>query len=74
VNKHCHNCRHWSSQSPGETKNPTGWGECARLTAEPLNTSNIIWMFPPPSQIRTNQHFSCSLHEQQMQVVTRHNG
>jgi hypothetical protein len=70
VSKNCTNCRHWSSQGQ-EPKNPTGWGECERLAAEPMNASNMIWMFPPPSQIRTNQHFCCSLHEGQMQVVTR---
>jgi hypothetical protein len=75
VSKHCNNCRHWSNLSPPPDEGkqaPEGWGHCGQLRAQSLLTSDAIWIFPPPSGVMTNQHFGCSLHEQQMQVVTRH--
>jgi hypothetical protein len=74
VSKSCHNCRHWSNQGPQDTKTPEGWGNCAKIPPQSTRAHNTIWIFPPPSFVMTSEHFCCSLHERQMQVVTRHDG
>jgi hypothetical protein len=75
VSKQCGNCRFWSRWRPdAETRRPKGWGDCEKLPELAKIVSSVIMIVPPPSMVATSEHFCCSLHERQMQVVTRHDG